>query len=326
MPAMLHFFVCFGPILCITHIFARFNVWMASTASPRVSTMRLALSSICTAISRNTNTSVFRSRFVLNEDSWYAQAGKTFLKTICLIHFCFLSELFDLQEHLLEALHDRHHRKVEQFLFKGQCPNFVDRSGVSAPEIALVQKDERSAIVLIRDRADFGLGVSRVATFLHMACHHGLPTVVSELIQSRADINALDVDGDDPLAVAVMTGHLGCTTVLLNHVPPKRLAKRDKDGDSLITLAASSAQNTSIVSLLMRAHWPDGQFDSVLMMLPSLRRFGVLSPVFLQAVPPSTRKGYIILHVANLPAMQLLRVAQASQHLDIWTLLARCTS
>ena len=139
---------------------------------------------------------------------------------------------------------------------------------------------EAQLFALIRARADFGLQVSRVATFLHMACHHGLPTVVSELVQSRADVNALDVDGDDPLAVAVMTGHLGRTTILLNHVPLNRLAKRDKDGDSLITLAASSAQNTSIVSLLMRAHWPDGQFDSVLMMLPSLRRFGILTPAF----------------------------------------------
>ena len=233
-------------------------------------------------ITQNTMTSVFRSRFVLDEKSWYEQDGRAFLKSICVIRVCFLAEQFSFQEQLLEALRERHFPRVQHILFSGQSPNFLDSSGASPLEIALAQEDERSAVALLQARADvtFEVHTRSMTTFLHMACHQDLPTAVSQLVHYRANVNALDVDGDDPLAVAVISGHLNCVKILMGHVPTERLAIRDRDGDSLITLACSDPMNSAVVSLLMSAHWPNSPLDPYLMILPRMRSLGVLSPAF----------------------------------------------
>ena len=140
----------------------------------------------------------------------------------------------DLQEPLLEALHSKHFDRVQQILYNGQTPDFLDSSGQSPTEIAFAHEDEKSAVAL-KARADVRLELPRVGSLLHVACNFGFHTAVSELIKYGADVNAVDADGD-PFTVAVCSGHLHCVTPLVKCVPAERLGKRDECGETLITL------------------------------------------------------------------------------------------
>ena len=75
--------------------------------------------------------------------------------------------------------------------------------------------------------------------------------MVSELLEASANATAKDVDGDRPLQVAVMYPHVDCVRLLLPHVPASHLQERNKDGDSVTSLAANSGQSSEVTSLLM---------------------------------------------------------------------------
>ena len=159
------------------------------------------------------------------------------------------------------------------------CKGFITsaarwRHQLSCPShlyTAIMKNEAFSAIALINAWPRVNFSHPLQGSLPHVACKHGLEEVASALFTNKANVLAQDIDGDDPLAIAVVSSHQQCGKVLLQHIPSDRLSVRNVDGDAPITLAANGGLHPGISTTGRTVRCP------LLMILPEFEECGCLS-------------------------------------------------
>lgn len=91
-------------------------------------------------------------------------------------------------------------------------------------------------------------------TPLHLACAWNRLRVSRELVNSGADVNAVDLAGRSPLFFAVMYGHKQIIKLLIDHGAVVDLDKKDTEENKTILDLAIETNDLSIIDLLKSPH------------------------------------------------------------------------
>lgn len=147
---------------------------------------------------------------------------------------------------LILAAGHTHRDMVRQLLEKGADPNIRNYAGMTALLVAAEQSDHVATPLLLQHGADVKARTPDGQTALHLAALHYLSTqVAGALLNSSAEVDALDDLGRTPLMRAADAASLDLVELLLHHHAD--INARDKSGQSVLGHARAALAKSDVV-------------------------------------------------------------------------------
>jgi ankyrin repeat protein len=168
---------------------------------------------------------------------------------------------------------------------------------------------------------------SRSNGVLHMAVEGNFPSILSVLLENRADPDVADTDMNTPLHLAVKLGHIDCVKVLLEESSANLGVTNAMGQNVLHTLAKYAHENAaSIFHLILRSihnfplNIPDGEGNTALLLAYFNGHTGLCDSLVKAGAHPgiANREG-VSIFTAPAPTKQLLfRILDQIKEEPVW--------
>lgn len=120
---------------------------------------------------------------------------------------CMVVAFQDLNDGLLESIHNNDFLRVHHLLEQGADPNAHDKNNWSALLLATTKSETQVVMALVDAGADVGGVENGGWTALHFAADMGLMDIAAVLLQAGADPTLRNIEASTPMTLAGLKGH-----------------------------------------------------------------------------------------------------------------------